>query len=158
MDINDPVDPPPSSNPDHGDSLSDCEVDSDVPSMGNSLSEDDYIKPDNDEVLPVETAVREWAIVHNITNLATSDLLRRLSNSHPNFSASLRIDARTILHTPPEKVGLTPVPPGHYYNIGFRSHYRVYLYYLSQSKLSSRSSVLMGSLLQRVIFLTRGQF
>ncbi|CAH0383222.1 unnamed protein product [Bemisia tabaci] len=129
-DINDPVNASPSPNPDHDDSSSNSEVDSDsasdVSSIGSSLSEDDYFEPDNDEgddeVLRVETAVREWAIAHNITNLATSDLLRRLRNSHPNCFASLHIDARTILHTPSEKVGLTPVPPGHYYNIGFKTH------------------------------------
>lgn len=55
-----------------------------------------------------------WALKHNVTLAACTDLLHILKQRHPNLPA----DSRTLLHTQ-RVVSTTYVEPGHYYHFGF---------------------------------------
>lgn len=74
------------------------------------------------------TQLSQWAIKHNISNVATSDLLKILNNY---YDSSLPIDARALLKTEISNVSipLRDVLPGKYYHFGItngiKNHYKI---------------------------------
>lgn len=67
----------------------------------------------------VQTKLALWSIKHNITNAATSDLLKIIQSS---YDPSLPGDARTLLKTKisSSKIPLKEIAPGQYYHFGVR--------------------------------------
>lgn len=72
------------------------------------------------------TQLAQWAIKHNISNVATSDLLKILKSC---YDSSLPIDSRTLLKTDVStiNIALRDVEPGKYYHFGIangiKNHY-----------------------------------
>lgn len=74
------------------------------------------------------TQLSQWTIKHNISNVATSDLLKILNNY---YDSSLPIDARVLLKTEISNasIPLRDVLPGKYYHFGItygvKNHYKI---------------------------------
>lgn len=72
------------------------------------------------------TQLAQWAIKHNISNVATSDLLKILKSC---YDSSLPIDSRTLLKTDVSTINIPikDVVPGKYYHFGIangiKNHY-----------------------------------
>ncbi|KAJ8914057.1 hypothetical protein NQ315_017578 [Exocentrus adspersus] len=85
----------------------------DVRILGTTLGNAEAA-PTNSNHLPSQ--LTEWAVKHNITHTALTDLLKILKLNH----ADLPTDARTLLQTP-RKVKLIPVHPGEYCHFGIKN-------------------------------------
>lgn len=69
----------------------------------------------NDDHIGLNSKLSEWALRHNITHSAITDLLQILKPNSP----TLPTNARTLLHTPRE-LTIHKVEPGKYYHFGFK--------------------------------------
>lgn len=84
---------------------------------------------DNSDIIDISPATQlaQWAIKHNISNVATSDLLKILNKS---YDSTLPIDAQTLLKTDVSNfnnIPLRDVIPGKYFHFGIanrvKNHY-----------------------------------
>jgi len=84
---------------------------------------------DNSDIIDISPATQlaQWAIKHNISNVATSDLLKILNKS---YDSTLPIDAQTLLKTDVSNFNNIPlryVIPGKYFHFGIangvKNHY-----------------------------------
>jgi len=95
----------------------------------NDKNEMDSSESSNEDLscdISPTTQLAQWAIKHNISNVATSDLLKILNTS---YDSTLPIDARSLLKTDFSNINipLKDVMPGKYFHFGIangvKNHY-----------------------------------
>lgn len=105
-------------------SSSELSEDSDDPQESGKLFTGDHIQNflfetvhenQNDDHIELNSNLTQWALKHNITHSAITDLLLILKPKFP----TLPINARTLLNTPRE-LTIHQVEPGKYYHFGFK--------------------------------------
>lgn len=107
-------------------SVHDDIIDVNVDSMAEPDSSDEDSIDNELCTISARTQLAQWAIKHNISNVAVSDLLKIVNSC---YDTSMPIDARTLLKTDisGSNIPLKDVLPGKYYHFGIANGIRNHL-------------------------------
>jgi len=100
------------------DSSSDSDIDGPTEELLGNINSSGFNLCNNNDAESILKVIAQWAVSHNITNVALSALLKSLK-SHKCFS-KFPIDARTVLKTNlnNHSMHIKSVTPGKYYHFG----------------------------------------